>query len=478
VRGIESRALGHMPKPFLSGLLSLLLPGAGQVYSGRIGRGLAIAALAVSAVVVAGWYVLRSGSTLADDIVSLDALFGLLVVNAVVLVVRFWVVADAYAFAAHEKRRAVGGPHPLVAAFSLLVLAVLTAAPHTVLGWGTYVTYDTIETVFADEEPQDVLSPAQLAFLPALVPGTGRALHGDRPLAPPEPEPQGREWTTVLLIGGDAGYMRVGLRADTMVAVSVQANTGRAALFSIPRNLDNAPLVGKARQVYGTFPDILNALYRFAQARPELFPGGKDPGATALKQTVSGLLGIPVHYYVMVDLRGFVEVVDALGGIRMIAPDSVDDLTSPAYPGEPWTDIQVVEGQKISLDGRRALAYARSRSASSDYTRMVRQRCILAAMAARVDSMRAVRSLARLSDAAKTYVSTDIPGRRLPDLVKLLRRIDPSRTLAVSFTPPSFSVTAPDVVAYRATVRRMLREKLPRVPGDGMRAVAGLCDTG
>ncbi len=473
---VESRALKHVPKPFLSGLLSLLLPGAGQVYSGRIARGLAIAALAVSAVVFSAWYVARSGATLADDVVSLDVLLGLLVVNALVLIARFWIVADAYALAAREKRRALGRPRPLAAAFSLLVLAALTAAPHTVLGWGTYVTYDTIDTVFAEEEPQDVLSPAELAFLPTLVPGTGQALQGDRPVAPPEPE--SRKWTTVLLIGGDAGYLRVGLRADTMIAVSVQANTGRAALFSIPRNLDNAPLVGKAGQAYGTFPDILNALYRFAQARPELFPGGKDPGATALKQTVSGLLGIPVHYYVMVDLRGFVEVVDALGGIRMIAPDSVDDLTSPAYPGEPWTEVEVVKGQKVSLDGRHALAYARSRSASSDYTRMVRQRCILAAMAARIDSMRAVRSLARLSDAAKTYVSTDIPGRRLPDLVKLLRGIDPSRTLAVSFTPPAFSVVTPDVAAYRATARRMMRQRIPRIPGDGLQAVSGLCDTG
>lgn len=73
---------------------------------------------------------------------------------------------------------------------------------------------------------------------------------------------------------------------------------------------------------------------------------------------------------------------------------------------------------------------------------------------------------------------TDIPGRRLPDLVKLLRGIDPSRTLAVSFTPPAFSVVTPDVAAYRATARRMMRQRIPRIPGDGLQAVSGLCDTG
>jgi LCP family protein required for cell wall assembly len=464
-----------MPLPFLSGLLSVVLPGAGQMYAGRVLRGLAIASLALAGAALAAWYIVPRGAALADEIVNLDVLLGLFVANAVVLLVRLWVVVDAYGLAARERRRALGRPGAVVAALSLLVLTALTVAPHALVGWGTYLTYDTIDTVFADEEPQDVLSPSALDVLPFLVPGTSRALHGDRTIAPPEPEPESRAWTTVLLIGGDAGYLRDGLRADTMIAVSIQADTGRAAIFSIPRNLKRAPLVGPAATVYDRFPDILNALYRFAQARPELFPGGSDPGTTALKQTISNLLGIPVHYYVLVDLRGFVEVVDALGGIRMTAPDSVDDLTSPAFPGEPWTDIEVTQGQVVKLDGRHALAYARSRSASSDYTRMVRQRCILAAIAGRINSVRAVRSLARLSDVAKEFVSTDIPRKRLPDLVELLRGVDPSRTFSVSFTPPAYSVVDPDIAAFRGTAQRLLHQKAARLRVEGLRSVVNAC---
>jgi LCP family protein required for cell wall assembly len=435
-------------------------------------------AMALALVTLGAWYVMARGASLADELVSLDVLLGLLVANGVLLLVRFCVVADAYGLAARERRRALGRSRPVLAVFSLLVLAALTVLPHALVGWGTYLTYDTIETVFAEEEPQDVLSPEFLASSMVFAPeSSGRALLGDRPIAPPEPErePESRAWTTVLLIGGDAGYLRVGLRADTMVAVSIQANMGRAAIFSIPRNLQRAPLVGRAGDVYPRFPDLLNALYRFAQSRPELFPGGRDPGATALKQTISNLLGIPVHYYVLVDLRGFVEVVDALGGVRMVAPDSVDDLTSPAFPGEPWTDIEVARGQEVKLDGRHALAYARSRSASSDYTRMVRQRCILASLAGEIDSMRAVRSLARLSDAAKEFVSTDIPGKRLPDLVRLLRGVDPRQTFSVSFTPPAYSVVEPDVAAYRRAAHRLMHLKVDHLRDDGLRTVAGLC---
>jgi LCP family protein required for cell wall assembly len=469
-----------MPRPFLSGLLSVVLPGAGQVYAGRIARGAAIILAVSSAAAAVAGLIARTGASLADEIVSLDVLLGLFVANAVVLAVRFWIVADAYGVAARARRRALGRPRPIVAGVSLVALAFLTAAPHALLGWGTYLTYDTIETVFADEEPEDVLSPEVLAASLSVWPsGNGAALLGDRPVAPPEsdpePKPEKRNWTTILLIGGDAGYGRSGLRADTMVALSLQANTGRAAVFSIPRNLQNVPLVGAAGTAYGRFPDILNALYRFAQSRPQLFPGGHDPGATALKQTISNLLGIQVHYYVLVDLRGFVEVVDALGGVRMQAPDSVDDVTSPAFPGEPWTDIEVAAGQVAELDGRHVLAYARSRSASSDYTRMLRQRCILAAMAGRIGSMRAVRSIARLSGAAREFVSTDIPRGRLPALVRLLRGIDPHRTVAVSFTPPEYSTYEPDIAAYRAAVQRLLHFKLGRLRAEGERVLAGLC---
>jgi LCP family protein required for cell wall assembly len=468
-------------RPFVSGLLSVVLPGAGQIYAGRPGRGFAILAAAVAVVAGGVWYVSRAGASLADEIVSLDVLLGLLVANGVVLIARFWIAADAYAIAARERRRRLGRSSPVVAGISFAVLALATVAPHTLLGWGTWLTYDTIDTVFAEEEPRDVLTPEQLA--PAAVPtpsGTGEALMGDRVIAEPDPEepkpaPEQRKWTTFLLIGGDAGYQRSGLRADTLIAVSAQSNTGRAAIFSVPRNLQKFPLAGQAGAVYEIFPGILNALYRFAQSRPELFPGGEDPGATALKQTVSNLLGIQVHYYVLVDLRGFVEVVDALGGIRMTAPDTVDDLTSPAYPGEPWTDIRVTGGTVVELDGRHALAYARSRSASSDYTRMVRQRCVLAAMARRIQSLRTFRSIARLSEAAKTFAATDIPRGRLPRIVRLLRGIDPYRTLAVSFTPPEYGVYAPDVDDYRATVQRLLHSRLDRLHESGLRAVAGLC---
>jgi hypothetical protein len=106
---------------------------------------------------------------------------------------------------------------------------------------------------------------------------------------------------------------------------------------------------------------------------------------------------------------------------------------------------------------------------------MVRQRCVLAAMARQVQSMRTFRSIHRLSEAAKTFAATDIPRGRLPRIVRLLRGVDPYRTLAASFTPPEYAVYAPDLGEYRATVQRLLHARLDKLRRAGLRAVAGLC---
>lgn len=73
----------------------------------------------------------------------------------------------------------------------------------------------------------------------------------------------------------------------------------------------------------GRFPDILNALYGWASARPDRLPGARDPGATALEQVAANLTGLRVDYYALVDFRGFVEMVDALGGVTVDVPRPV-----------------------------------------------------------------------------------------------------------------------------------------------------------
>jgi len=442
----------------IAGVLSMVVPGSGQLYNGARRRGLVLLGLSVAFLL--GLLALATWGSL--DTVDRRLLALLLALNLGLLALRLFAVVDA-----SRGAWAVG----------IAVLATLTAAPHLAVAYVTVRGYGALEEVFADEEPRDVL-PARGVFLVADEPEV--EVEAIAPSQPTEPAPDWpaeekplarsvevlegaesapRPWTTILLLGTDEGPGNWGARTDTIILVAAQHGTARAAAFGIPRNLVQVP-VGEGRE---RFRQPLNALYGFAQTKPARFPGGQDPGATALKQAVSRLLGVRVDYYALVNLRGFADLVDALGGVRIhVRERLVDSVTRPAW-GEPKPRIDVRPGEVRRFYGREALAYVRSRKDSSDYARMARQRCFLSAMANQLDPVRVLRSFGRLTSIVEENVSTDVPLDRLPRLVRLVTRIDPTQTLTVTFGPEYFfgrrksdNHPVPHGGRMRATVRQAL----------------------
>ena len=154
--------------------------------------------------------------------------------------------------------------------------------------------------------------------------------------------PLERPWVTILLLGSDEGPGQEGDRTDTMILAGSSAAPAEPSPSASPGNLVHVPLTGKAGRTLRRYEDLLNSLYRFAaEERPELFPGGRNPGATALKQTISGLLGLRIDYYAMVNLDGFRDVVDALDGVTIrVRERLVDEVTRPAW-GETKPRIDV-----------------------------------------------------------------------------------------------------------------------------------------
>jgi polyisoprenyl-teichoic acid--peptidoglycan teichoic acid transferase len=246
------------------------------------------------------------------------------------------------------------------------------------------------------------------------------------------------EWLTVLLLGGDAGPERGGLRTDTIIVVSVNRDSARAVAFAVPRDTYNVPLpAGPADQfACRCWPDRINALYAYGLANPALFPGD-NPGAVALKGAIGELLGIPIDHYALVDMAGFVEVIDVLGGVTIQVPEQVLVRISPAAEGEEWQVYDIQPGQQ-ELDGHEALAYARSRVDGTDYDRMLRQRCLLGAVVKEADLFSLLRNYPDFVEVAKERVQTDIPLDMLPDLIELADRVDTDEVIAVGLTPPEF----------------------------------------
>jgi polyisoprenyl-teichoic acid--peptidoglycan teichoic acid transferase len=448
---------GSRPRALVAALLCCLVPGVGQLYLRRWRRGTAMLLIAALCVLGAG-VVWQSREGLPRLLLQPSWLIALLVLDGLLLAFRLFCVVDAWRLGASGAAGgALARPRlaPVVAGLALVV--ALTAAPHAVVGYYDVQAYDLLTSVF---QRQSGMSASPLS--PRLKPA---------PLSAREP-------MTILLVGGDAGPGRFGLRADTVMVMSVQPVTGRVVLFGLPRNLARVPLPDSAARAFPCqcFPRPLNELYAYAQEHPALFPGDGTPGVNALRGVARRLLGIPIDYYALVDLRGFVDVVDALGGVTLwiTEPIHIEIDRLGRGPGGPAFDLQ--PGRR-HLDGLTALAYVRSRKTTSDYDRMRRQRCLLAGLARQVDTRRMLRVFPRLVRLAKRDVSTDIPLHQLPSLLGTTSRQRP-RIEAFGFTPPDYvkawasgGYPVPDVARIQRTVRAALHPPAePQPPAIGVAA--------
>ena len=290
------------------------------------------------------------------------------------------------------------------------------------------------------------------------------------------PSPNAPGTTTFLLVGSDgreemtrADQKRLhvgsesdagGRRADTMLLVSVSSRRGKVDVVSLPR--DSYVTIPAHASVDGTaVPERrnkLNAAYAF----------GGPPLAVA---TVERSTGVHIDHYLEVDFLGFVNLVDAVGGVDVCTPTRLRDRLA---------GLRMPAGNN-HVDGETGLAYVRARhlDARADLGRVERQQRFLAAMAHRVTSSDVLldpRALVRFLDAALSAVRAD-PGleqRRLVELGTQLRHVSGNdiRFRTVPVADPSFRAPGAGAVALwddkaAAVLFRGLRSDRPgrRQPG-------------
>lgn len=232
------------------------------------------------------------------------------------------------------------------------------------------------------------------------------------------PAPNAPGTTTFLLVGSDgrgglsgADQRRLhvgseasaaGRRADTMLLVHVSARRSRVQVVSLPR--DSYVTIPAHTAADGTdVPERrnkLNAAYAFG-------------GAPLAVATVERSTGVRVDHYLEVDFLGFVNLVDAVGGV---------DVCTPVRLRDRKAGLRLPAGSS-TVDGETGLAYVRARSVDgrADLGRVERQQRFLAAMANRVTSSDVLldpRALVRFLDAALAAVRAD-PGLSESQLVEL-----------------------------------------------------------
>ena len=334
-------------------------------------------------------------------------------------------------------------------------LVVSVVVPFGVGGRYAAVQKDLIEHVFAGNDSQSATRP------------TAPRIAGD---ANPWP---GRSRINVLLLGSDAGPDRIGTRPDTIILASTNVKTGRTVLFSLPRNLQRIPFPANSPLadaypggVYAPDPEdaedadelewMLNSIYENV---PDQNPGllkSDNPGADATKLAVSGALGLPVDYYAMVNLQGFRDLIDALGGVTVNVNERIPmggEESAGLKPGG-WIEV----GPKQHLDGFDALWFARARYGTDDYHRMKRRRCVIKAIVDQADPFTVLTRYQALAKSSKNMFFTDIPQSVLPSFAQLAVKVKEAPVTSVAFTNEVIDSANPDYRKIRAMVRQAIAE--------------------
>lgn len=276
-----------------------------------------------------------------------------------------------------------------------------------------------------------------------------------------------RDVTTVLLLGGDAGPGRTGLRTDSMMLFSLHRPTGRASLVSIPRDMRRLLFPPgsalEARHPYG-YDGLTNAVYVDVQSHQQLRDAyeveGVRPGIAALAQGIGYSLDVTIDDYVLIDMRGFLDLIDAVGGVTLTLATSIPMPGN--VPGAPTQYPARIGPGTIHMDGTTALGYARSRKSDSDFQRTRRQRDLLAALARQVSLADLAQSFGDVTAAVGGTVRTSLTSDELTDTLNVIGG-ETAVVESLGLVPPLVNIDRPDFQALAPVVGEI---RLALVTGD------------
>jgi LCP family protein required for cell wall assembly len=223
----------------------------------------------------------------------------------------------------------------------------------------------------------------------------------------------------VLVLGVDQRQGERGpFPTDTMIVFSLSPATKTAAIITIPRDIWVSYPQG-----YGQ--GKINAVN--IQGESLEFPSESGhSGPELAKQTVSALLSIPIHYFVMVNFDAFITFVNTIGEVEVCPQERIDD---PKYPDGSYGYRHVTfEPGCQELNAERLLEYSRTRATSGgDFDRGKRQREVIFAMREQVLSIGGASALVgnaeEIWQSVQDSVRTDLRFDQLVSLALLAETI-------------------------------------------------------
>jgi LCP family protein required for cell wall assembly len=280
------------------------------------------------------------------------------------------------------------------------------------------------------------------------------------PIPTAVPEPGGA--MNILLVGTDARPGEDVSRTDTIVLAHLDNRTNRVSMLSFPRDLwVTIPGYGKNK---------INAAYPIGER--QIGPGY---GPALLKETVGELVGLPIDHFMLINFDGFKTLIDKLNGIYVDVPKALDD---PAYPTDDYRTIKIhFDAGRQLLDGDRALIYARTRHADSDFGRNQRQQQVLMAIFDRVREQGLLSQLTNIdqyTDSMSDYIRTDLSRSDMLSLASMgsklnaesIQRyaIDPS--MVIERRQPAYVLILSDKKGLKRLVSQMLDPAVASAGGE------------
>lgn len=280
----------------------------------------------------------------------------------------------------------------------------------------------------------------------------------------------------VLLLGIAGGSHGGPNLTDTIMVASYNLKTNQVYFFSIPRDLWLPSFKSKVNAVYQT--------------------GLLQGNGLGLTKTVMGnILGLPIHYAIRVDFNGFIQAVDALGGIDVTVDNAFDDYNYPIEGKEEdlcglqekEIDVSPEQAKQFGvgsgkqklfftpdgniasaaaqedlgakyftcryehihfdkgvnhMDGATALQFVRSRHGTngeaSDFARSKRQEKVIEAIRGKILSIQTLTNPAKISDLIKILgksIDTDVAVKDMLEFYKLFRQLSKTHSFVLDDSP-------------------------------------------
>lgn len=436
----RARRRREIRRSYRATALSTVLPGVGLF---RVNRVLASLIVVVFLVPLGylGYRFARDGALGSILQIGVDRRELLLILGTVGVLALVWIIG-IIATAWGTRPRPVQGGDGLLLTLFTAVMCLVVLAPAALVINGIDIQRETIQAVVTDtqREPTTVEGPDPWA---------------------------GRPRMNLLLLGSDHEPDREGVRPDSIMVASIDTASGDTVFFGLPRNLQRVPFPtsNPLSEIYPQGFDcgsecLLNAVWTLAEDRADLFPSDPSPGLSTTRDVVSEITGLTIDDTVLINLRGFQQLVDAMGGVTINATERVP-IGGKVVDGVVVGINGWIEPGVQRMDGYHALWYARSRATTDDFSRMRRQRCVVGAVIDQVDPLRMLARYPQLAETIAENVQVDIPAGDLGAWAELVLRMKDGRLQSLPVTNQVVNVADPDFDLIRSLVRDALRPQPP-----------------